>query len=114
MKQRIKGSARERKTSKKTPSNTLPLVLGYAKRGWAIFPIYSVDANGKCTCGRDACPEHDQGKHPMTAHGFKDASKNPRQIRDWFKQYTGCNWAVATGAVSGITVVDVDMGVGKI
>ena len=105
---------------KKPASNTLTLLLSYVTRGWAIFPIYPVDAHGQCTCSRkapkypDGCPERDHGKHPRISGGFTNASKVPAQIRKWLKEFPGCNWAVATGSVSGVTVVDVDMGEGKV
>lgn len=48
-------------------------------------------------------------KRPCTAHGFKDASPDPAQIRAMFAR-PGCAMiGMPTGAASGFTVVDVDI-----
>jgi Bifunctional DNA primase/polymerase, N-terminal/AAA domain len=48
-------------------------------------------------------------KTPITAHGFKDASTEPDQIRSWWTQTPEANIGIATGAVSGISVLDEDV-----
>lgn len=91
----------------------LTAALGYIERGWAVFPIHTLN-KGICTCGAMPCKE--AGKHPATARGFKDASKDKAQIMAWFGEggtHTNCNIAIATGKVSGITVIDVDIKEGK-
>jgi Bifunctional DNA primase/polymerase, N-terminal len=64
---------------------TLDAALGLAL---PVFP---------CLCGN---------KRPATPHGFLDASADPEVIRkfDWHNRLIG----VATGAVSGIDVLDID------
>jgi hypothetical protein len=47
-------------------------------------------------------------KRPLTAHGFKDATTNEDQIREWWKQSPSANIAVPTGLVSGVIVMDAD------
>jgi putative DNA primase/helicase len=47
-------------------------------------------------------------KRPLTPHGYKNASVDPRQVEDWARRFPGCNWAIATGRVAGIAVIDVD------
>lgn len=85
----------------------------YIKRGWLVFPLHTVDDAGKCSCGRDACS--DAGKHPRVARGLKEASKDPAQIEAWFGlDAQPSNIAVVTGEVSGITVLDIDIGPGKL
>lgn len=65
--------------------------LDYAVRyGWAVFPLQP------------------KSKKPLTLHGFKDASTNPDQIREWWMATPNANIGIATGAVSGIVVVDFD------
>ena len=49
-------------------------------------------------------------KRPLTIHGSKDATCDERTIRDWFtnpKTYVGIG--LATGKVSGIAVLDIDL-----
>lgn len=84
----------------------LEMALAYAEHGWAVFPCYSV-RDGACNCWKKAACAH-PGKHPRTAHGFKDATTDPEKIAHWFDMWPESNVAVATGAVSGILVVDID------
>jgi KaiC/GvpD/RAD55 family RecA-like ATPase len=62
--------------------------LEYAHRGWPVFPV--------------------KGKIPRTEHGFKDATTNEPQIREWWESWPACGVGIATGAVSGLVVLDVD------
>ena len=68
----------------------LRAALKLANRGLRVFP----------------CRPHD--KRPATAHGVKDATIDPGAIERWWRQEPNFNIGVATGAVSGIMVVDVD------
>lgn len=87
------------------PAQTLlDAALRYAQLGWAVFPLHS-PAGGKCTCGADVCSV---GKHPRTADGFKSATTDGGKIRGWWRTWPTANIGVATGAVSGIFVLDVD------
>ena len=86
--------------------------LKYIERGWHIFPLHSV-VNGKCTCGADKCT--DAGKHPRVKKGVKEASIDPVQIEQWFGESAPMsNIGLATGKISGITVIDIDIGDGKL
>jgi len=117
----IKHSKSKRKSSTKSSSDSfqkaiLQAALNYIERGWRVFPCYAAKADGSCTCDDSQC--EDQGKHPYTdfaPHGFKSASNTRDDIERWFgPNAPPLNLAVATGAVSGLTVVDVDMGVDKV
>src|ERR1700761_5783222 len=46
-------------------------------------------------------------KSPLTKNGFKDATRDPAQIRTWWSHWPNANIAIAT-AESGIVVLDVD------
>ena len=63
--------------------------LSAVERGWAVFP-----------CKVD--------KSPYTPHGFKDATTDRQQIALWWKQWERASIGIATGARSGIVVLDVD------
>ena len=79
----------------------------YVERlNWPVFPCHSVRENGVCTCGNLACK--DQGKHPWTEHGFKDASRDKGTIASWWSERPDANIAIPTGATSGFIAVDVD------
>jgi hypothetical protein len=64
--------------------------LALAARGFHIFP----------------CRPRD--KRPATANGLKDATTNPDTIQAWWQQQPDNNIAIATGAASGIFVLDID------
>jgi hypothetical protein len=84
----------------------MQLALAYASFGWAVFPVHSI-RNGKCTCGRKACTS--PGKHPLTKHGFKDATTDPAIVATWWKKQPWANIAIATGIKSGrLMVIDLD------
>lgn len=84
--------------------------LDYASRGWAVFPTHSI-LNGQCTCDKTDCKA--AGKHPLYDGGFKNASKNPAQIGQMFARPHPVNIAIATGAMSGVFVLDIDVRPGK-
>jgi len=79
--------------------------LSYAKLGWPVFPCHSI-INGECSCGKSDC---NPGKHPRTEHGFKDATTDISQIKQWWELWPDANIAISTGAISGIAVLDVDV-----
>src|SRR5262245_51393792 len=67
--------------------------LALAQRGFCVFPIVPLD------------------KVPMAgSHGFKDATRDPQIIEAWWRARPDLNIGVATGAPSGIFVIDVDKG----
>jgi len=73
-----------------TSQDNLMAALRYAARGFAVFP-----------CKPD-------GKAPLTTHGCLDATRDPDTIRSWWQRWPDANIAIATGAPSGIIVLDVD------
>src|SRR5215475_1745030 len=93
-----------------TPAvSLLDAALAYAARGWHVFPCHTPTAQG-CSCRRTACNRI--GKHPRwyddTKHGLKDATTNEATIRRWWRRWPTANIAIATGAVSGLVILDND------
>ena len=80
--------------------------LGYAHRGWRVFPLHGI-VNGSCTCGRSDCSS--AGKHPLVRRGLYEASTDPKQIQSWWRRWRSANVGIATGTVSGVVVIDVDL-----
>ncbi len=73
------------------PAEPVAAALAYAQRyRFRVFP----------------CRVH--AKTPLVEHGFKEATNEPARIRTWWTQWPDANVAIATGAVSGILVLDVD------
>jgi hypothetical protein len=89
-----------------SPDNPLrAAALAYAARGWPVFPCHGI-RDGRCTCGKPECAH--PGKHPLTRHGFKDATTDPQQIDRWWTDHPDANVAIATGASSDLIVLDLD------
>ena len=89
--------------------DVLKWALEYAEKGWFVFPIHSVDENGRCSCLNPECP--DPGKHPKTTNGQESATIDSNIIRHWFSEEAPLsNIGIATGANSSITVIDLDVG----
>ena len=81
-------------SSPKAPDG-LAAALKYAARGWPVFPL---QPRGKLP----AIPKAKGGS------GFKDATTDPAVIRRWWTRWPEANVGIASGAVSGIVVLDVD------
>lgn len=84
----------------------LEAALTYARRGWNVFPCHSPTPRAPCSCRQADCAS--PAKHPRTRHGHRDATTDPRTIRTWWRTWPAANIGIATGAASGIIVVDID------
>lgn len=71
-----------------TRSIFLKTALNLAKRDIATLPL--------------------DGKVPLTPHGVKDATTDPRRLHLWGNRYPGANIGIPTGGVSGLVVADKD------
>jgi hypothetical protein len=99
-----KKSCAEAHPSPKRPSK-VQYALNYAQRGWPVIPLYWVE-DGVCSCSEPKCTH--PGKHPLTVHGVNDATVDVRAISAWWQECPDANIGIATGAASGIVVLDVD------
>lgn len=70
-------------------TDLLDAALEYARRGYKVFPV-SIE------------------KTPLTPHGFKDATTEETQIREWWTRWPDAGIGMPTGALSGVVVLDVD------
>ena len=68
----------------------LDAALEYAGMGFAVFPCAP------------------RGKTPLTRRGFQDATKDQGEIEAWWARWPSANIGIATGAASGIVVLDID------
>ena len=85
----------------------LSYAIGYASRGWPVFPLHSI-GNGRCSCGKVQCPS--AGKHPRLQNGLKGATLDTNAIKRWWKRWPMANIGIRTG--SGLVVLDVDVAKG--
>ncbi len=87
-----------------------PTIMQLAADGLRLFPVHSV-RDGLCSCGNAECDS--PGKHPRTSNGFKAATNDEVMLRGWLAKWPDANWGLATGAGSGIFVLDVDGAKGR-
>lgn len=81
--------------------------LTYVQRlGWPVSPVHWITDEGACSCGNPACSS--PGKHPLTPRGFKEASRDPEQIQQWWTRWPQGNIGIPTGSASGFDVLDID------
>lgn len=73
-----------------TEGNTLAAALEYASRGWRVFPLWP------------------GGKVPLIQEWQHRATTDEATIRAWWARWPNANVAIATGAGSGLVVLDVD------
>ncbi len=84
--------------------------IDFAERfDWPVLPVFGV-TNGACDCGIPNCSS--PGKHPMIQNWGNNASKDPRQIAEWWDENPNANIGIPTGEPSGLFVLDVDFGNG--
>ncbi|WP_338867957.1 bifunctional DNA primase/polymerase [Myxococcus stipitatus] len=105
------------KAADSNSTHILEAALDYAGRGWHVIPCFEPTPAPSgaliCTCpGGAQCSS--TGKHPRTRNGVKDATTDEAQLRTWWQQWPHANVAIATGALSGIDVVDVDAKAGGV
>jgi len=81
--------------------------LGYAYRGWRVFPLHGI-VNRRCTCARRDCSS--PGKHPLVRRGLHEATTDEAVIERWWRCWRSANIGLATGTASGIVVIDIDLG----
>ena len=104
------GSAGVRRSDNSTAS-LVDAALALAKLDLRVFPVHGIAAAGRCTCGNAACPN--AGKHPRLSAWQRKATTDPQQIRRWWSREPRANIGIATGELSGLLVLDVDVGDGK-
>lgn len=83
------------------------------KRGFRVFPVHSVRGT-TCTCQgwldkNDMGPCEHPGKHPRFRNWQERATTDPVAIEEFWWNHKGANVAIATGAGSGIFVLDIDV-----
>lgn len=79
--------------------------LRYVSFGWHISPVHSFQ-HGCCSCGDPECKH--PGKHPRVKGAYKAATTDVNQVEQWWTDWPDANIGIATGAGSGIFVLDVD------
>ena len=65
-------------------------IIAYAQSEWHLFPLKP------------------RSKEPATRHGFRDATTDTASIKQCWSKHPDFNVGIATGAVCGIFVIDID------
>jgi RecA/RadA recombinase len=95
--------------SSEAAQSILSAALGYAARGWRVFPCWFPIGTG-CACSKGSdCPR--AGKHPigrLVPNGMLDATVDAVVIAAWWRQYPEANIGLRCGVESGFWVLDVD------
>lgn len=83
----------------------------YARLGLRVLPLWHVLDDGSCAClKRDHVPGGKDagraGKHPRSAGGVSNASRDPQTIDSWWQTWPNAGIGIATG--HGLDVIDVD------
>jgi bifunctional DNA primase/polymerase-like protein/AAA domain-containing protein/primase-like protein len=89
-----------------TSTTMLTAALEYVAHGVRVFPVWGVTDDGGCRCGGAECKN--TGKHPLgrlAPNGFKDATTDEAQIREWWEQEPNANIGTPTETR---VVLDVD------
>ena len=87
----------------------LKFALAYAARGLHVVPVHSLD-RGLCSCGRAACAA--PARHPiqdLAARGVKNATDDPKVIREWCATWPSMNLALAAGVGLGRPWLTIDV-----
>ncbi len=89
------------------PSNEARIraALWFAERGFGVFSVWSTTPKGACHCPKGATCDN-AGKHPITAHGFQDATMDANRIRTFLSAGSEPNYGLV--CPEGVFALDVD------
>ena len=82
----------------------------YCLLGWRLVPVHGL-TDGTCSCGSANCGR--AGKHPRVVGWTTKASADARQVAAWWTTWPQANVGLATGADSGVVVLDIDGETGR-
>jgi Bifunctional DNA primase/polymerase, N-terminal len=82
--------------------------LRCARQGYFVIPMHSMSEGG-CTCSswQKSHGRCKPAKHPITRHGYNDATNDPLKVRKWWRKWPWANVGLATGP-SGLLALDPD------
>lgn len=80
--------------------------LALLRLGFCLVPMHRPTGDG-CSCNKGrAC--RSVGKHPRVKSWTEHASGDEADVRGWWRRWPDANIGIATGARSGIVVLDLD------
>jgi len=81
--------------------------LKLAESGFCVFPLWGIDAEGRCRCGHCSDTSSRRGKHPILKGGYLKATVDSSLIRAWWTAYPDANIGLPTG-LNDIFAIDID------
>lgn len=85
-----------------TPENMLEVAINIVRElGFPVFPCRETLKNARVR------------KSPYISGGYKSASRDEKQIRDWWYKFPNALVGVPTGRETGIFIIDIDIGDNK-
>ena len=84
---------------------TLDYALAYAKLGWYVLPVWSVDKDGECRCGHPSTGKHPQAD--LAPHGHHDSTINEDIIKNWWATDPNAGIGISMSQ-SGLIALDID------
>lgn len=92
-------------TTRPTADDRIRAALWFAERGFGVFPVWSTHPDGTCRCPKGVdCMN--AGKHPITQHGFDDATLDAAKIRAFLSAGSEPNYGLV--CPDGVFALDVD------
>jgi hypothetical protein len=85
----------------------LDAAVAMAEAGWSIFPCHWPIRAVTCSC-REGGACANIGKHPLTEHGYHNATAEVDRVVGYWRQWPNANIGAATGKINDITVLDID------
>jgi hypothetical protein len=87
-----------------TGAPMLQFALGYARRGWPVFPCNPINKRPLLRGDLDPLT----GRTIEGTGGFKKASHDPEQITTWWKKWPDAMIGIPTGSRTGVWAIDPD------
>lgn len=81
-------------------------LIYYIENFLPLIPVYGIK-DGICECSKGKNCTH-PGKHPRIKDWRNKATTDRGLIQNWLNIWPNSNWAVLTGAETGIIIIDVD------
>lgn len=84
----------------------LTAALDYLGRGLSVFPVCTPQGVGRCV-QHGECPN--AGKRPLVRwEPYQGRRATEQELAQWWRKWPSANIGMATGAVSGVVVLDAD------
>lgn len=84
-----------------------PHARAYVRRGWKVVPLWWADFALVCACSKgEECTS--PAKHPIATQWQKEPVGTATDVDIWWARYPHANVGIATGASSGLVVMDID------